>query len=112
MLQIFGSLKNYETQKALRWFKERKIAHQFIDLRERGLSPGELRDISRFCSLNELIDVASPEYKKRGLAYMEYDPVNLILEVPLLLREPLVRTKTGVTVGFKPAIWQEWFNTT
>ena len=110
MLQIFGRLKNHETQKTLRWYKERRIAHQFIDLKERSFSHGELRDIGRFIALKELIDENSPEYKKMGLAYLEFDPLGLLLEKPILLRGPLVRTKNAVTIGYKPEIWKLWFN--
>ena len=64
MIQVFGTKKCNNTQKALRFFSERGIKVQFINLAEKGLSRGELISISKTIPLNELINTQSREYEK------------------------------------------------
>ena len=71
-VQIMGTRKSNDTKKALRFFSERRIESHFRDLGEKGLSRGELENISRTVDPNDLIDSDSPHYKKRGMAYMEF----------------------------------------
>lgn len=108
MLQIFGTAKNRATQKALRWFKERSIPHQFVNLCERSLSAGELDSVTRFVPAEDLIDRESAEYRKRGLAYMDFDIREELLENPLLVIMPVVRDKTRASTGYRPELWETW----
>lgn len=107
-IQVIGTKKCKETQKAERFFKERRINYQFRDLTEKGLSKGELDNIMNVFSEDELIDPQSKEYQKRGLAYMVYNKVNEILENPLVLKTPIVRNGRKVTLGYDPEKWTEW----
>ncbi len=107
-IQIFGTLKDNNTKKAIRFFKEVGIKPHFIDLREKNLSKGELDNITRKISLEELLDTEGKEYRKRNLAYMKFDMAEEILEDSLLVKMPIVRTGGKVTVGFTPSIWKEW----
>ena len=46
-IQIFGTKKSFDTKKAQRYFKERRVKFQFIDLKEKGMSKGELESVAR-----------------------------------------------------------------
>lgn len=108
VIQIFGTPKCKETRKAERFFKERRIKIQLIDLREKGLSPGELRSITQVIRPEDLIDTEGRQYHNRNLAYMKFDIEEELLEDPLLLKTPIVRSGRNVTIGYEPDIWKEW----
>lgn len=107
-IQILGTKKCRDTQKAIRFFKERGIPFHFRDLTEKGLSKGELGNIKRNVKLGELIDTYSKRYKERGLEYMIFDQEETLLEDPLLIRTPIVRNGGFSTVGYTPEIWLDW----
>lgn len=66
-IQIFGARKSFDTKKAERWFKERRIKYQYIDLDSKGLSPGEYRSIRAAVGYDALVDRDSPDYRELGL---------------------------------------------
>lgn len=107
-IQIIGTRKNADTRKCERFFKERGITYQFVDLGQRGLSPGELANIAAAAGTEALIDPESKSYQKRGMAYMEFDPVEELLEDPLLLRQPVVRSGKRASVGYDEERWAAW----
>ncbi|EPY2279008.1 arsenate reductase family protein [Clostridium sporogenes] len=109
-IQIFGIKKCFDTKKAERYFKERKIKYQFIDLNIKGLSKGELQSIKSAIGLNELINKDSKEYKKTNIGSIRTDSVkeDLLLNNPKLYKTPIVRNGKKATVGYKPEIWKEW----
>lgn len=108
-IQIFGTKKCQDTRKAERYFKERKITIQFIDLNIRGLSKGELDKVKTAVGgLENLIDKAGKEYAKRNLKYLVHDVATELLEHPLLLRTPIVRNGAKATVGYCPEVWGSW----
>ena len=107
-IQIFGTKKCRETQKAERYFKERKIPFHFRDLTEKGISKGELDNISSVIPLEELIDRDGKQFEKRNLKFMKFDIEEELLSDPLLLKTPVVRNGRQVTVGNKPEIWKTW----
>ena len=109
-IQILGTKKCRETQKAERFFKERRIPYHFRDLSEKGISKGELENIKQAIPLEELIDKEGRQFKKRGLEYMVYDIETELLEDSLLLKTPVVRNGRLATVGYQPEIWKEWIN--
>ena len=106
--QIFGTKKCKDTQKAIRFFKERGIDFQFIDLTQKAVSPGELQSISRSVPLDDLIDTEGRQYEMRNLKYIVHDVREMLLEDPLLFKTPVVRHDRGVTVGFEPDVWKDW----
>lgn len=108
MIQIIGTKKSSETRKAERFFKERGVKYHFVDLKERGLSPGELENISRSISPSELIDTGSKEYKSRGMEYMEFDIAEELLEHPALLKIPIVRRNKEAVIGMQEETWKQW----
>jgi arsenate reductase-like glutaredoxin family protein len=107
-IQIIGTPKCKNTNKAIRFFKERGLKIHFVDLRERPISKGELDNIKRIIPEEELIDCKGKEYEKRRLEYMLFDISEKLLETPLLLRTPIVRNGNKVTVGNEPDIWKKW----
>ena len=107
-IQIIGTKKCKETQKAERYFKERRIPFHFRDLTEKGLAKGELDNITRVIALEDFMDKESKRFKGRGMQFMVYDIEEELLSDPLLLKTPIVRNERLVTVGYKPEVWKEW----
>lgn len=107
-IQIIGTKKSNDTKKAERFFKERGIKYHFKDLSEKGLSQGELNNITRVFDPDELIDREGKQYKKRNLEYIMHDVEEELLNDPLLLRTPIVRNGSKVTLGNDPDTWKEW----
>ena len=106
-IQIFGTSKSFDSKKAERWFKERRIKYQYIDLRAKGLSPGEYRSVKAAVGYDALVDRESKAYKE---LYMDYraDAELTLLEHPELFRAPIVRNGRQATVGYCPEVWQTW----
>jgi arsenate reductase-like glutaredoxin family protein len=107
-IQIFGTQKDNDTKKALRFFRERNIKPHFRDLREKNISKGELDNISQLIPLNELIDVNGKQFQKRNFSYMKYDLETELLEDSQLIKMPIVRNGRQVTIGYEPEIWKKW----
>jgi arsenate reductase len=110
VVQIFGTRKCQETRKAERWFKERGLRIQLVDLKERGLSPGELRSVVQKLGAEALLDRDGARYRDRGLRHSAPTGPRieqLLLDDPLLLRTPVVRWGKEATVGHQPEIWAE-----
>ncbi len=110
-IQIFGTNKCADTRKAQRFFKERGIRCQFVDLTEKGLSKGELRSVVTRVPLEQLIDRSGQRFVAKGLAHAWLDAAkleSLLLEEPLLLRTPIVRNGKEATVGYCPEVWKTW----
>lgn len=109
-IQIFGINKSRDTQKAIRFFKERGIKYHFVDLNERAISKGELNNISNQFTLEDLIDKEGKEFRKLKLEYMVYDIQEKLLEYPKLFKMPIVRDGKEVTIGYFPEIWKKWID--
>jgi arsenate reductase-like glutaredoxin family protein len=105
-LQIFGTRKCADTRKAERFFRERGVRFQFIDLAEKGISPGELRAVVAAVGRDALIDLGSSRAATRGLAHIDHDPEEEILRDPLLLRTPVVRDGARAVIGPVPDAWK------
>ena len=107
-IQIFGLKSCRNTQKAERFFKERRITYQFINLLEKNMSKGELLSVMRAVGEKNLIDCEGKEYKKDQLAYMEFDVLEKLLENPLLFNTPIVRKGEKAAAGYAPEVWKTW----
>jgi len=107
-IQIFCTKKCSDTRKAQRFFKERGIKTQFIDLTEKAISKGELNGIARSVPLDDLIDRDGREFERRNLKYIRHDIEEALLEYPLLFRTPIVRSGRKAAVGYRPELWKDW----
>ncbi|MBN2570843.1 MAG: arsenate reductase family protein [Ignavibacteriales bacterium] len=107
-IQIFGRKDCQDTRKAERYFNERKIPYHFRDLKIKGISLGELENIKRKFSIEDLIDTEGKQYRKRNLKYMKFDIEEGLLNDALLFKTPIVRNGNDVTLGYQPEIWKEW----
>jgi arsenate reductase len=110
VIQIFGTDKCKVTRAAQRFFAERKIQVQMVDLREKGLSKGELESVARAVGgMQALYDKDGARAKAKGLQYAAPDDARLLalfLEDPSLLRTPIVRDGKSATVGDDAATWK------
>ncbi|SFC57963.1 arsenate reductase family protein [Clostridium uliginosum] len=109
-VQIFGIKKCFDTKKAERYFKERKIKFQFIDLNEKPISKGELTSILRTININDLINTKSKDYTKLNLNNIRSSEIKceIILKNPKVINTPIVRNGKNATIGYKPEIWEVW----
>ena len=110
-IQIFGTKKSFDTKKAQRYFKERRIKFQFIDLREKEMSKGELQSVMRAAGgLDALIDPKAKDQDTVALiTYLaESQKFDKLLENQHVLREPIVRNGKQATVGYEPDTWKTW----
>ena len=110
-IQIFGTKKNFDSKKAERYFKERGIKYQFIDMKEKGLSKGEFQSVCKAIGgYNKLIDTDCKD--KDLLALITYiaeeDKAEKILENLSIIKVPVVRNGKQATVGYQPEIWKNW----
>lgn len=110
-IQIFGTKKSSDTRKAERFFKERGIKFQSIDMKEKGLSKGEFQSVMQAVGgLDAMID---PDCKDKDLmALIKYiaaeDKAQKVLENQSVLKLPIVRNGKLATVGYQPDIWKKW----
>ena len=110
-IQIFGNKKSSDARKAERWFKERGIRSQYIDILDKGISKGELRSVAQACGgLDALLDEACRD--QTALALVRYTGASqkedAILEHPQVLRLPLVRNGKKAAVGYCPEVYEAW----
>lgn len=108
-IQIYGKAKCFDTKKAERYFKERKIPFQRIELPKYGMRPRELETVRAAAGgMEALIDQKHPDAALvRHLAY-EADKVEKLLANPSLFKTPIVRNGKKATVGYCPEIWKTW----
>jgi arsenate reductase len=110
-VQIFGTKKDSDTRKALRFFSERRIRTHFVDLQERAASLGELKRFAQKFGAEALIARTGSHFAARGLATARYSDerwLELLAADPLLLRIPLGRWQHRLTIGLDEAAWKEW----
>ncbi len=110
-IQIYLSKKNFDSQKAERFFKERRNPVQLMDLKKHRLGERELQALSAAPGgLQGLIDREDGKVKGHPACYYDRDSLLIpaVLENPWLLRSPIVRDGRKVTVGYCPEVWTEW----
>ena len=110
-IQIFGTKKSFDTKKAQRYFKERRIKVQFIDLREKEMSKGELESVMRAVGgIEALINEKAKDQDTVALVTYLADSQKFekLLENQQVLCEPIVRNGRQATVGYCPDVWKTW----
>jgi arsenate reductase (glutaredoxin) len=110
-VQVFGIRKSADTRHALRFFAERRVRTDFVDLQRRAASPRELRRFVQKFGVEALLDRSGRRFAERGFAHAHYGEERwlvLLAEDPLLLRMPLVRWENRLTIGTAEAEWRGW----
>lgn len=110
-IQIFGTAKSFDTKKAERWFKERRIPVQLVDMKRYGLSGREFDSVLRAVGgIDNLIDWdgRSPELDLLRWLGDERQKEDKVFEHQELIRLPVVRNGKQATVGYAPEVWQTW----
>ena len=109
-IQIYCGKKNFDAQKAERYFKERRIPFQALDLKKHKLGEREIRMIISAIGIEKLIDRDDKKVKEHPACY--YDREDLLIpaiqENPWLIRVPIVRNGNKMTIGYQPEIWAQW----
>lgn len=109
---VFGTQKSRDTKKALRFFKERGIKPQFIDLSTGKTAPGELKRFVQRVGLDGLTEKDSRAYEDSGLEYLRLsddDFLERLLKTPALLKQPLLRSGSTVEIGWDETLWRELY---
>lgn len=110
-IQVFGRRDSRETQKALRFFRERRLAVSFVDVAARPPAPAELRRFAERLGAEALLDREGRRYRELGLGYLRMGADELLDRLrddPALLRLPLVRRGPAVSAGAAEAAWRAW----
>lgn len=110
-IQIFGTKKCNETKKAERFFKERGIKYQFVDMKKKGMSKGEFNSVAQ--ANGGLDHMINQEGKDQNLlALIKYianeDKLEKVLENPQVIKTPVVRNGKQSTLGYQPDVWKKW----
>ena len=110
-IQIFGTKKCNDTKKAERFFKERGIKYQFIDMKEKGMSKGEFTSVAQ--ANGGMENMINQNFKDKDLlALIKYiaaeDKLEKILENPQVIKTPVVRNGKQSTLGYQPEVWKMW----
>ena len=110
-IQIFGKFKCFDTKKAERYFKERKIPYQLIDVVKYGMSGREFDSVLRAVGgVRNLVDWDGKDQEITSMKYME-DAAALedkVFENCKLMKTPVVRNGKQATVGYQPEVWAQW----
>ena len=108
-LQIYAG-KGFDTQKAERFFKERRVPYQRVDVLKYGIGRRELESVAAAVGLDALCDRDSKAFRESVLAYTQSRETILagLIEKPQLLRLPIVRCGRLATVGYLPQVWETW----
>ncbi len=111
-IQIYGTAKCFDTKKAQRYFKERNIKFQFVDLAKYGMSKGEYQSIKRALGmkLDDLINEKSKKYESSFIKYLASEEAKeeKLLENQELFKTPIVRNGKKATLGYCPEEWKKW----
>ena len=110
-IQIFGKKKCFDTKKAERYFKERRIKYQYVDILQFGFAPKEFDAVLRGVGgIDNLIDWDSSNQEITNMKYMD-DKVSKedkVYDNPSLAKTPVVRNGKQATVGYCPDVWAKW----
>jgi arsenate reductase-like glutaredoxin family protein len=107
-IQIFGKSKCFETKKAERYFKERRVKFQSIDLLRYGMSRGEFTSVKSAVGLDAMIDGGARDAEILRYLAHDADREEKLFENPRFLKTPIVRNGRQATVGFCPDVWKDW----
>ncbi len=109
VVQVFGTDDSSATRAAVRFFRERRIEFQLVDLRRKPMAAGELLRFVERVGARALADEAGRAWREAGLGFLRMDDAELadrLLADQRLLRLPLVRVGDDVAAGRDEARWK------
>ncbi len=106
-VQIFGKSKCFDTRKAERYFKERRIRYQYIDIIKYGMSRGELKSVCSSIGMDAIVNTEDQDYPLYQYLASNDAKLEKLYEIPELIRTPIVRNGKKAAVGYCPMTWQE-----
>ena len=107
-IQIWGRAKCFDSKKAERWFKERRIKYQYIDILKYGMSRGEIASVKNAVGLDNMVNTSDQDYPLFQYLATNEAKLDKLYEVPELIKTPVVRNGKQATVGYCPEIWKDW----
>ena len=109
-IQIFALKRDFNVQKAERFFKERRVAYQFVDLSRRGMSLRELESVCRAVGLENMVRLSDKDWESHYVAQLKdtKEALEKLSQQPRLLNLPIVRNGAQATVGYAPDVWTKW----
>lgn len=109
-IQMYTGKKNFDTQKAERYFKERRIPFQVFDLKKHRLGEREVRLIVDAVGIDAVIDREDKKVREHPACYYDRADfvIRAIIDEPWLLKTPVVRNGNRITVGYRPEVWDDW----
>ena len=107
-IQIWGRAKCFDSKKAERWFKERRIKYQYIDILKYGMSRGEIASVKNAVGLDNMVNTSDQDYPLFHYLATNEAKLDKLYEVPELIKTPVVRNGKQATVGYCPEVWKDW----
>ena len=107
-IQIFGKAKCFDTKKAERYFKERRIKYQFVDIIKFGMSRGELSSVKNAVGLEAMVNTEDEDYPLYKYLASNEARLDKLYEEQYLIKTPIVRNGKQATVGYCPEVWKTW----
>ena len=107
-IPIFGKSKCFDTKKAERYFKERRIKYQFVDLGRYGMSRRELESVKSAVGLDAMLDEKDPDFPLVHYLASNEAKLEKLFDCPWLIKTPVVRNGKQATVGYCPDVWKTW----
>ena len=107
-IQIFGKSKCFDTKKAERFFKERRIKYQYIDIIKYGMSRGELKSVCSAIGMDAIVNTEDQDYPLYQYLASNDAKLEKLYEIPEMIRTPVVRNGKKATVGYCPDVRKEW----
>ena len=107
-IQIFGKSKCFDTKKAERFFKERRIKYQYIDIIKYGMSRGELKSVCSAIGMDAIVNTEDQDYPLYQYLASNDAKLEKLYEIPEMIRTPVVRNGKKATSGYHPEVWKDW----
>ena len=107
-IQIYGRRKCFETKKAQRYFKERRIPFQYVDLDKYGMSRRELERVQRSIGMAAMLNDKDEDYPLLEALSSDSERLEKLYEGPWRIRTPIVRNGIRSTAGYCPDVWKDW----
>ena len=109
-IQIYALKRDFEVQKAERYFKERRIPYQFVDLAKHAMGIKELESVCRQVGLKEMVTVSDKDWESHYIVQLTdmQEALEKLRDNPKLLKTPIVRNGKLATIGYQPDTWAQW----